>query len=563
MTENLKINRIVFKGGAGSGSNPLDIQPSNVTVIVGPNNSGKSQMLLELENWCKGDDTESLVIDKVEIEFPETYENLRIMLSKYETKPPKNDRARLGYFWVALPKIRQDQSQLYENYSEISLLNSYESNIDHELRFYFVRLFTLRLDGRTRFDLVDEKETGPLDEPPKNHLWALVVNNEGRGKVREFTDEAFGKHFVIDGTGMQHFRMRLSNRKPQYPAEERAFTKKARDFHLKATLVNELGDGIRASIGLVSAVMSLPQRILLIDEPEAFLHPTLARRVGRVLAETALERDASLFTATHSADILYGCLQATHNLHIVRLTYSGNVATARSIDPSNVLNLLNDPLLRSANTLRALFYSSVVVTEADADRAFYEEVNFRLSQKGYGIEDVVFMNAQNWQTIQRIVLPLRKIGIPAAAIFDFDVLMEDDFKQIWKMLFTSKSKLRALQENRAKIKNLMKSKGKKELKKKGVNNFSQNEQEIIQQFLNKMAEFGIFFVPIGELECWLSYLNVGGSNDKPKWLTRVFEKLGSDPNDKCYVQPTNDDVWEFIKKVKSWVENENRFGIPQ
>ena len=74
MTENLKINRIVFKGGAGSGSNPLDIQPSNVTVIVGPNNSGKSQMLLELENWCKGDDTESLVIDKVEIEFPETYE---------------------------------------------------------------------------------------------------------------------------------------------------------------------------------------------------------------------------------------------------------------------------------------------------------------------------------------------------------------------------------------------------------------------------------------------------------------------------------------------------------
>ena len=141
--------------------------------------------------------------------------------------------------------------------------------------------------------------------------------------------------------------------------------------------------------------------------------------------------------------------------------------------------------------------------------------------------------------------------------------MENDFKQIWKMLFTSKSNLKALQENRDKIKKLMKSKGKKELKKKGVNNFSQNEQEFIQQFLNKMAEFGIFFVPIGELECWLSYLNVGGSSNKPKWLTRVFEKLGSDPNDKCYVQPTNDDVWEFIKKIKSWVESENRFGIPQ
>jgi hypothetical protein len=273
------------------------------------------------------------------------------------------------------------------------------------LRQAFVKLFTLRLDGRTRFDLVDPKETGPLESPPRNHLWALFVSDGSREKVRKFTEEAFGRHFVIDPTGMTQFRARLSARKPTNKAEEQALDETARTFHKEAVLISELGDGVRTSVGLVSAVMSVPHRILLIDEPEAFLHPTLARRVGTVLAQTARDRDASLIVATHSAEFLMGCILATPELRIIRLTYTANTPTARSIEPTEISGLMNDPLLRSANALRALFHWAVIVTEADADRAFYEEINYRLQQGARGISDSLFMNAQNWQTVPRIVGP--------------------------------------------------------------------------------------------------------------------------------------------------------------
>lgn len=39
---------------------------------------------------------------------------------------------------------------------------------------------------------------------------------------------------------------------------------------------------------------------------------------------------------------------------------------------------MQNPLLRSIGVFNALFYNAVVVTEADADRAFYQEINERL-----------------------------------------------------------------------------------------------------------------------------------------------------------------------------------------
>src|SRR5262249_40919356 len=155
--------------------------------------------------------------------------------------------------------------------------------------------------------LSDPKPTGDLLLHPQNHLWALFQNEEARIRVRELTTEAFGLRFVIDPTGMTVFRIRMSDRAPEDAAEEQALDARARAFHSAAPEVAELSDGVQAFAGLVSAVMSLPHRVILIDEPEAFLHPPLARRLGADLAELAGERGATLAVATHSADFLLGC----------------------------------------------------------------------------------------------------------------------------------------------------------------------------------------------------------------------------------------------------------------
>jgi hypothetical protein len=53
-------------------------------------------------------------------------------------------------------------------------------------------------------------------------------------------------------------------------------------------------------------------------------------------------------------------------------------------------------MLRSVGVLEGLFYNYVIVGEADADRAFYQEINERLPA-----------------AIPKIIEPLRKLGIPS------------------------------------------------------------------------------------------------------------------------------------------------------
>lgn len=560
----LRVRHLKFRAGSKPAAPSLSVDTPNVTVLVGPNNSGKSVTLRELETWCRGENPDFKVLESADLLLPNAFDDLLALMKQHEAPPPNNQIAAQGHFWVSRPVVRQGEPELYDQVNEANLANWFNARQLGPLRQVFVKLFTLRLDGRTRFDLVDPKETGPLEAPPRNHLWALFVGDESREKVRKFTEEAFGRHFVIDPTGMTTFRPRLSDRKPVTKSEEQALDASARSFHANATLVPDLGDGVRTSIGLVSAVMSVPHRILLIDEPEAFLHPTLARRVGAVLSNTARERDASLIVATHSAEFLMGCIQASPELRIIRLTYTGASATARSVEPDEIIGLMNDPLLRSANALRALFHRTVIVTEADADRAFYEEVNYRLQQgvPSRGINDGLFMNAQNWQTIPRIVAPLRKLGIPAAAVFDFDVLMDDDFWKIWPLLNLPPAQLSPLQTERSKIKGYLDAKTRPVCKAQGLSAFGDTELTEITAFVNRMKEFGLFFVTVGELECWLSALGVIRTANKPKWLTDMFTRMGADPAHNDYVSAGNNDAWTFVESMETWINDPDKLGIP-
>ena len=561
MTQQLKIQHLKFRAGGTATGSPLEVDTPNVTVLVGPNNAGKSATLREIERWCQGQSGESLLVDEIELLLPDTFEDLMAMLDDHVTDPPEGEIADPERMWISRPSIRQGEDRIHEQWERRRLEDAYVKLNLQRLRSMFVRLFTLRLDGRTRFDLVDPKPAGPLEQHPENHLWSLFVDDAKREKVREFTEDAFGKHFVVDPSGMNRFRARLSDRKPKGPAAQRSLSKHALAFYKDAPLIPDLGDGVRCSVGLVSAVMSLSQRILLIDEPEAFLHPTLSRRVGQQLAETARERDASLVAATHSADFLFGCIQVAPDTRIVRLTYDSGEATARSIEPSEVLHLMRDPLLRSTNALRALFYRAVIVTEADADRALYDEVNYRLVETDKGTNDALFINAQNWQTIPRLVTPLRSMGIPAAAIFDFDVIMDKDFKCLWPILNESQDVVQTLQKHRDDVKKLMEKVGRKDCKARGTEAFKGDDKGLIESFVSTMTNYGIHFVPVGELECWLPKLAVK-RRDKSRWLTEVFDALGADPGEEDYVEPGVDDVWAFIGQVATWVADPKRPGMP-
>ncbi len=468
---------------------------------------------------------------------------------------------------MGLPTFGRRQPVLHEQLSLANIRNIIANHDETWLRHGLTRLYTIRLDGRTRFSLSDPKPTGDLQAHPQNHLWALFKNDVGRDRVRKFTEEAFGLHFVIDPTAMTQFRVRMSKRKPVSKMEEQALDETARKFHNESDLISNLSDGVQTFTGLVSAILSFTHSILLVDEPEAFLHPPLARRLGKNLSEVAGERGASLIVATHSSEFLMGCIEATPNLSIVRLNYENNLAIARSVSPTELQKLMHDPLLRSAQALRGLFHRCVIVTEADKDRAFYEEINHRLLDKNEGIADALFLNAQNWQTIPRIVKPLRALGIPAAAIMDLDAVLDaNEWVLIYEMLSIEQAAKDELELQRKRCEGYLRAvpemaDGRKQYKINGINALSGAERDELKLLIEKLMDYGLFLVDVGELESWLSSTGIA-FDPKRTWLTRIFSVMGADPSDPNYIKPGLDDVWKFIGLIKKWIDNPTRKGIP-
>ncbi|WP_201788662.1 ATP-dependent endonuclease [Bosea sp. BIWAKO-01] len=422
----------------------------------------------------------------------------------------------------------------------------------------------MKLDGKSRIDLISPQSSGDLQQPPHMIFQFLFRDNAKREEVRRIIKDAFGSYFVIDPTNIGFFRIRLSRRPPVDELEERGLHEAAVQFHAAAQPIELASDGVKAFTGIITEVIAGDPKILLIDEPEAFLHPSLAFNLGYELSRAALNTDKRVFVSTHSPTFVMGCIQSGAPVNIVRLTYRDGVATARVLPSADLLRLMRNPLLRSTGVLSVLFYEFVVVTESDTDRAFYQEINERLLRfkPEWGIPNCLFLHAQNKQTVQIIMRPLRELGIPTAAIVDIDVLKEGGAP--WANLLSASSippiTHPSLATLRTSVMQAFTSSGKNMKRDGGVEALVGAEREATQNLLQSLAEYGVFVVPGGELESWVKALGVGGHG--PGWLIPVFESMGEDPESPSFLRPGNDDVWAFLGSVRSWLMDPNRKGIP-
>jgi AAA domain, putative AbiEii toxin, Type IV TA system len=559
------LTRIEFKAGSSPGKPNLAFDLSPVTVFVGPNNSGKSRALMEIEGWlnlpqppnCK-------VVSKLQFKSWELKE-FEAELAKIEAVPKLTETVNPEH--VIVEKLRpQDNTAARLQIHRPQLLQQAQNPNGPHRHCYasYLSLYTLRLDGRSRLSLTDEKPSGDLLKEPPNHLAKLFQDKKSRETVRRIVFEAFDKYLVVDPTNIGTLRLRLSARAPIDDREEQGWEPKSVQFHGEAHLIADASDGVKAFVGMLSTLIAGEPTVTLIDEPEAFLHPTLAAKLGKEIARALEGTNRRIFAATHSSSFLMGCVQGSVPINIVRLTHDGTISTARLLTQERLIPLMRNPLLRSIGVLDALFYSAVIVTEADADRAFYQEINERLlaANDPRGISGCLFLNAQNKQTVWDIVHPLRELGIPAVGIVDIDVLTDTgtNWSKPMNGAFIPEISHSGFSTQRTELHEAFKRTGKDMKRDGGVELLTGSEKEACINFLESLSDYGVLVVPSGEVESWLATLSV--SRTKASWLRNIFEAMGEEPSSANYARPTAGDVWDFLGKIAAWVRDSNRRGVP-
>ena len=76
---------------------------------------------------------------------------------------------------------------------------------------------------------------------------------------------------------------------------------------------------MRSFVGCILEAFLLPHFLVLVDEPEAFLHPQNARVLGQMLASEK-PKNRQLFLATHSVHLLLGLLDSpSGKIRVVRI----------------------------------------------------------------------------------------------------------------------------------------------------------------------------------------------------------------------------------------------------
>lgn len=317
------IRTVLLKFGPKGHSEGLELVPSAMTVFIGANNVGKSLALRELTAYCKmGRREGQRVIDLLEFTIPKA-EDVRALLRELEVPIRENESLAEGQFRVShiVPsKGRADVTNVswrdffpaLERWEEQQASGTLDWRKEVHSWFFtwYVSLFSLSLDGRQRLSLSDELQKGDLLGKATNHLAALFVDDKARMKLREIIYDAFGLYFVVDPTNGDMLRVRLSEKPPSNSAEEQSLNKEARAFHKQAQEISSFSDGVRAFCGLMAALISSEFRIILVDEPDAFLHPTLGRKLGKAMVRIASEREGNVFTSTHSAAFLMGCMES-------------------------------------------------------------------------------------------------------------------------------------------------------------------------------------------------------------------------------------------------------------
>ena len=204
------IRTIQLKFGSAPHQEPVHLDVAPVTVFVGPNNAGKSEILQEINQYCaNGVSHQSDVILESILYLDIPTADIPTIRQRLTQQPHKNETINPGKIIIGRHHHR---IQVNENLFDSALRDP--NNQSQHFSQWFIALHTLMLDGKSRIALVNEQDASDLQQLPQNFLDILFRDDDKRSEVRRIALDAFGDYFVVDPTNLGKLRIRYSRTAP-------------------------------------------------------------------------------------------------------------------------------------------------------------------------------------------------------------------------------------------------------------------------------------------------------------------------------------------------------------
>jgi len=567
-----------------------EIPCTGLTVIVGPNSSGKSQLLRDIKEKISGEPRELVVASDLEIETPELEAFLRCLRQEGYMYSMWDDNDQEQYIPMTTSlgtgqgAKNVGSQQLLQWQSKSAKATSRKRKNEYfgwTSKFLVTALFLEnRLTSLASVPMIDFET-----QAPGNDLHALHLSDEARDKLTKESQRSFSKAVWSDASRGNKLCLRVGEDGQVPSAESRLSVHQMKKYR---TIESE-GDGMKSYIATVISLLLGRRPVSVIDEPEMCLHPPQSYNLGQFIGNNATSDQTATFVATHSSQILRGVIQTAESLQIIRLTKSSSGFSARHVDSVALADAMKKPTVRAETVLDGIFSQAVAIVEGDGDRIVYQAAWEKVgAERNF---DIHFTTVGGTGGIADTCNMYKILGIPVAIIVDLDVIIDvvkmrqmlssicgidslisklmTEIESITEILRRlpptidegeTLEKLGALasrsycwaEGDDATLRNELSTlrselNGMNKLKSGGVSNLSSELSVRVGDLIQELRNIGIFIVEVGELEGWLSSCNIEASKRKKwAWANEAANFIRENPE-------KEDDIWGFSRELGGYL----------
>ena len=530
------VERLQFSDGSH-----IDFRATDIVILTGPNNSGKSRALQDIQLNVR-QKPGRVVVPSANVGFNGNEDQFRQYFYAHTQFIPDR-KVYVGH-----------RTLVHDTYAH----QPWPQSIPHFADFFTSHLTTdSRLEGSQPFN-----RSGHHQDPTQHPIELLFADNEMEELVSNYFCRAFGQDLIVDRLDSRAIPLRVGAKFAQ-STDKRESTKELRN-HLdtESTPLSDQGDGMRAFATVASTILSEPTAsIFLVDEPEAFLHPPQARLMGEFIVRECRGR-GQFFVATHSPDFIHGALSTNPDrVRVIRFQRFDNVNNVTELQSGDVLEIAHSPLLRYSGVVGGVFSERTIVCESYADCTFYNAILDLDSVHGLQHPNVSFVHAGGISGAHVLASKLITLGVRVDVIVDIDVVCNlDEMRRIVDALSDKWGEVaddariversvreahRAPASNQVvdEIQQLLMSAPRKEP-------FPKNTQRQIERIFSRLSprhlfkqagksslkgasfeafgrlsdtcnSFGLWIVPVGELEGFCRRFDSKGS----KWVRQILSSI--------------------------------------